>query len=427
MIFDVRRKRPLLQVQNKQDVKQNLLQAIIFTVIGLLIGVSTIKGQSISDLGYIYGVITTDSDKTYEGYMRWGKEEVAWHDVFNSTKRKNKHKKPSEDKSLFKDLDWNIGSLWSNNYGGSTRSFACLFGDIDRLELRGSERVDVYFKNGEMIEVDGGSNDIGERIVLHDAEQVKIQLSWKNIDLIQFKSPPHGSMPDYDLALYGILETRKGAELEGYIKWDIDERLTTDILDGHNCCYKDEMPFAKIIKIRSEGSSSLVTLNNDETIEMSGTNDVNKGNRGIGIYVEGVGSIEIPWTEFKQVSFENRTIAGPQYDFFQSSDRLEGVLETYDEDEYEGYIVFDMDEMYPAEMLDGDDGNIEYQIPFRNIKKIIPKNDDYSIVVLHNGDEILLGDTQDVSDNNDGIIVVGKNKENVHIDWDEVSSITFKK
>ncbi|MFT6809019.1 MAG: hypothetical protein ACJA01_002251, partial [Saprospiraceae bacterium] len=37
------------------------------------------------------------------------------------------------------------------------------------------------------------------------------------------------------------------------------------------------------------------------------------------------------------------------------------------------------------------------------------------------------GDTQDVSDNNDGIIVVGKNKENVHIDWDEVSSITFKK
>ncbi len=408
-------------------MERNLLQILFISAFSFLAWGIPSQAQSISDLGYIYGVITTDSDKTYEGYMRWGKEEVAWHDVFNSTKRKNKYKKPSKDKSLFKDLDWNIGSLWSNNYGGSARSFACLFGDIDRLELRGSERVDVYFKNGEMIEVDGGSNDIGERIVLHDAELGKLKLSWKNIDLIQFKSPPRGAMPDYDLALYGTLETRKGTELEGYIKWDIDERLTSDILDGENCCYKDEMPFSKITKIENEGNYSLVTLSNDETIEMSGTNDVNKGNRDIGIYVEGVGSIRVPWREFRHVEFENRTIGGPQYDFFQISDRIEATIQTYDDDEYRGYIIFDLDEMYPAEMLDGSDGYIEYQIPFRNIKKIIPKNDDYSIVILNNGDEILLGDTQDVSDNNDGVIVIGKNKENVHIDWDEVSSITFKK
>ena len=416
-----------MQVQNAQNVKRKLLQTFILATLGLCTITISTSAQSLSDLGYIYGSVTTDSDKTYEGYMRWGKEEVSWHDVFNSTKRKNKHKKPSKDKSYFKDIDWNIGGLWSNNYGGSTRSFACLFGDIDRLEINGNEKVDVYFKNGEMIEVVGGSNDIGERIVLHDAELGKLKLDWDNIDIIQFHSPPRGRVPDYDLALYGRLETRKGTELEGYIKWDIDERLTTDILDGENCCYKDEMPFAKIIKIENIGNSSLVTLNNDETIEMSGTNDVNSGNRGIGMYVEGVGSIEIPWREFKEVAFDNRTVGGPQYDSFQISDRLEASVKTYDDGVYEGYIVYDMDEMYPAEMLDGYDGKIEYQIPFRNIKKIMPKNDDYSIIILHNGDELLLGDTQDVSENHDGIMVIGKNKENSFIEWDEVSSITFKK
>ena len=160
---------------------------------------------------------------------------------------------------------------------------------------------------------------------------------------------------------------------------------------------------------------------------MSGTNDVNDGNRGIGMYVEGIGSIEIPWREFKEVEFDNRTVAGPQYKSFQISDRLEVRVDTYDDGVYEGYIVFDLDEMYPAEMLDGFDGRIEYQIPFRNISQIIPKNDDYSVVILHNGKELLLGDTQDVSENNDGIIVLEKNKDNSFIEWDEVSSITFKK
>ena len=408
-------------------MKHNQLQTFILTIIGILFLSISASAQSISDLGYIYGTITTDSDKTYEGYMRWGKEEVTWHDVFNSTKRKNKYKKPAKNKSIFNDIDWNISGLWSNNYGGSTRSFACLFGDIDRLESNSNEKVDVYFKNGEKVEVVGGSNDIGTRIVLQDAELGNLKLDWCNIDIIQFHSPPRGVVPDYDLALYGRLETRKGTEFEGYIKWDIDERLTTDILDGDNCCYKDEMPFTKITKIENNGNSSLVTLINDETIKMSGTNDVNDGNRGIGMYVEGIGSIEIPWREFKEVEFDNRTVAGPQYKSFQISDRLEVRVDTYDDGVYEGYIVFDLDEMYPAEMLDGFDGRIEYQIPFRNISQIIPKNDDYSVVILHNGKELLLGDTQDVSENNDGIIVLEKNKDNSFIEWDEVSSITFKK
>lgn len=388
--------------------------------------ISEIAAQSISDLGYIYGTVTTTSNKQYEGYLRWGKEEVAWHDVFNSTKLKNKYQKPENKKSSWRNINWSLSSLWSNNYSGSTRAFACLFGDIAKLEIKKSDRVNVFFKNGQSIEVQGGSNDIGASIVMNDTEIGRVKIDWDKIKVIEFSAPPRGRLPHYDMALYGTLATRKGQEMQGYIKWDLDERLTTDILDGDNCCYSDEMPFSNITKIQNNGQNSLVTLANGKEIEMSGTNDVNSSNRGIGIYIEEVGNVQIPWEEFRQVIFDHRTIAGSPYDHFQIGDHITVEVATYDDQVHKGIMVFDLDEMYGAEMLDGYDGQIEYQIPMRNISKIIPKNDDYSIVILHNGLELLLGNTQDVSDSNDGILILGNGKEETYTPWDKIKSIQCK-
>ena len=33
---------------------------------------------------FIFAKVTTKSNEQYEGFVRWGKEELAWHDVFNS-------------------------------------------------------------------------------------------------------------------------------------------------------------------------------------------------------------------------------------------------------------------------------------------------------------------------------------------------------
>lgn len=400
---------------------------LLFTLLFLIFGAGSILSQGVSDLGYIYGTVTTSSNKTYEGFMRWGKEEIAWHDVFNSTKRYNKFKKPAKKSSGLRDLDWNISSLWKNNYSGSSRSFSCFFGDIQKLEIDRHERVIVYLKNGETIEVEGGSNDIGATISIQDFEMGTLKLDWDRIEAIAFSSPPRGVIPEYDMALYGEVETRRGENITGYIKWDVDERITTDILDGDNCCTDDEIMFSRIQRIEKSNKGSMLTLTTGKSFEITGTNDVNSGNRGIGVYVEGFGSMEIPWKQFRSLDFDNRTIAGPPYEYFQIGASLEGTVITYDDGQHEGMIIFDLDEMYGAEMLDGNEDGIEYQIPFRNIKSIIPKNDTYSKILLRNGDTMLLGDTQDVSDSNDGIIIVGNTGENTYVDWDDVDEIIFKK
>lgn len=399
---------------------------ILVTIVISILSPDKSYSQLTHDLGYIYGTVETRSGKTYEGFIRWGGEEVAWHDVFNSTKRSNAFNKPKSSNSSWGDIDWNFTSLWRNNYSGSSRSFSCLFGDIKRLELRSGSRVDVILRNGEAIKVEGGSNDIGTRLYISDRELGTLKIDWKKIDFIEFHAPPRGVEPPYEPYLYGKVNARRGQSFEGYIKWDNDERLLDDILDGEGCNNDDdELPFHAIVSIEKGHGESLVTTRNGDRFEMSGTNDVNSGNRGIHVYVEGMGSIEVPWKSFEDVTFEDKRTAGPSFQYFEANDGLQGSVTTYDGDEHEGLIIFDLDEMYGAEILDGEDDRITYQIPMRNISIIRPKNSSYSYVELRNGESLLLGDTQDVSDSNDGVIVINSNS-NTHIDWDDVDEIVFR-
>ena len=89
-------------------------------------------------------------------------------------------------------------------------------------------------------------------------------------------------------------------------------------------------------------------------------------------------------------------------------------------------MIFDLDESLDLESLEGEDNDIKYTIPFRNIKSIRPKNADYSQVELKNGETLLLGDSRDVSSNNDGVIVMIKGKkEPIHVRWKTIEQITF--
>jgi hypothetical protein len=47
-------------------------------------------------------------------------------------------------------------------------------------------------------------------------------------------------------------------------------------------------------------------------------------------------------------------------------------------------------------------------------------------VTLKNGDAILVGEGQDVSDSNDGILVFTQNSEPKYISWDDLKEIEFR-
>ena len=377
---------------------------------------------------FIYGKVITESGETYKGFMRWGKEELAWHDVFNSVKADNKYSTNTrEDKSFWKDFSWNISSLWEDKYSQVAHTFACFFGDIHGIYPDSGDRLQLELKNGTLLKLDGGSNDVGTTIQMHDYELGLIKLDWNKIESIEFEQAPYFTKAPYGDLLYGVVNTYRKGQFEGYIKWDLDERVSTDVLDGYSDNGEQEIQFANIEAISKHKEGALVTLKSGREFFLRGTNDVNRGNRGIAIYSNGIGRIELGWEEFKDVQFKEAYQKGPSYRDFSEPVGIKARVSTYDDDKLDGLIVFDVDERWELEFMDGDDDKLKYQIPFRHIKTIHPKNKSYSLVELKNGDSLLLGEKQDVSYKNDGILLFKKSqKDPLHIPWSKIVEIRIE-
>ena len=381
---------------------------------------------------YIYGKITTHSGEEYVGFMRWGKEELFWHDIFNSEKvddHSYKVKpKNNQDKGKWYEFDWSWSSIWEDKYRSSAHTFACFFGDIKSIDVLRDSKVIVELKDGSKINLRGGSNDIGTTVKLTDYELGLISFDWNKIDKIEFLGASSRVELPYSPAIYGTIHTRRNGQFTGYVKWDLDERTLEDVLDGDSNIGDQKLPFKSIKVITKEGNGAHVTLKSGRELYLTGSNDVNSSNRGIALYHDDIGSIEIPWKDFKSLTIEDAIPNGPSYARFDTPSGLSGVVQTYNDKRYEGMLVFDIDEKFEIELLDGKDDAIEYQIPFRNITKIVPKNSSYSIVRLTNGEELLLGDTQDVSARNDGILVFEKNQKDPHyIAWDDIDFVQINK
>ncbi|MBT8190147.1 MAG: hypothetical protein HKN67_06615 [Saprospiraceae bacterium] len=376
---------------------------------------------------YIYGKITTHSGEEYIGFMRWGKEEVFWHDIFNSEKVDDKHykfKKEDTGGSRWMNFDWNWSSLWDDKYSHVRHSFACFFGDIKSIHPGKDSRVDLELKDGTIIKLKGGSNDIGGKIKMTDYELGQITFDWSKIERIDFNQASSRVEQAYAPSLYGTVHTRRNGSFKGYIKWDLDERTTDDILDGDSSIGDQKIPFRNISSITKEENGAFVKMNSGREIFLKGSNDVNSSSRGIAVYSHEIGSVEISWRDFISAQFEEAPASGPGYNDFPEPEGLSATVTTFNNNSYEGMLVFDVDELFEIEFLDGKDDLIEYQIPLRNIHRIIPKNRSFSLVELRNGEKLLLGDTQDVSSKNDGVLIFEKSKKDPHyIAWDDIDMI----
>ena len=61
------------------------LKSTIKTTILLLVA-TAFSATAQNDQVFIYGKLTTIDGETYQGQIRWGKEEAYWTDLFNGTK-----------------------------------------------------------------------------------------------------------------------------------------------------------------------------------------------------------------------------------------------------------------------------------------------------------------------------------------------------
>lgn len=381
---------------------------------------------------FIYGTVVMENGEEYTGQIRWGNEEVFWFDYFNSSKPENEFVEYLSDSDL-KIMEKNHRSankysLFNNmvnnwNDSNHTHSFAAQFGDIQKIDIRSKSKVVLTFKNGDEMRLKGGSNDIGAKVQVFDHEIGLIKLEWKHIDFVEFKNTPKSLENYFGDPLYGTVNTDEGS-FTGYLQWDHDERVSNDELNGE---YDDgdlDIKFGKIKTIKKLWRGSEVTLHSGRVFELDGSNDVDDDNRGIIVNIPGQGRVDIEWDEFKEIEFTTAPKSTLNYAAFTGQQKIRGTVQTEAGKTLTGEIVYDLDEAYQLEILNGMLDDIEYFIPFANIEQIEREGRRHTIVKTKDGHSFDLDDKVDVDENNDGLLVfTSRSDDPVYVPWSDIESI----
>ena len=369
--------------------------------------------------GDLFGTIRTTDGRELTGPMRWDNNENFWDDVLDASKIEELE---VEDDGFQLNL---FGVDLIKVAGSSHRSragFSIPFGHLKAIERDGRHAARLILKNGETIEVradaDLGSGMRG--VVIDDAIRGSQELSWSSIERVEFRQNPEDGR-DAE-RLFGTVESR-GGTFEGYVVWDRDESMFDDVLDGYAEREEHEIPFERIRSIEQIGHlGSRVTLKDGQVLELDGTNDVDDGHRGVAVRVEKLGTVEIEWDDFVKVTFADPP-PSPAYETFDGGGRLAGKVVTTDGRTLKGTIVWDRDEAYTWESLDGESNHADYSVLFRDIEMIRPLGPDSAEVRL-TGDVVLeLSGTNDVDIDNRGVVVVSADGTETLLTWDALERV----
>ncbi|HSN57319.1 MAG TPA: hypothetical protein VLT32_21805 [Candidatus Sulfomarinibacteraceae bacterium] len=362
-----------------------------------------------SSAGFLYGSVETRNGQTITGFLRWDDEEAFWSDHFNGSKGELPYLELAEGREPDPDGTWwqRLVERLGGDLGlaGEGRVVAVRFGDLAKIEVGRGDEVVLTLRDGTELEVDGGSNDIGATVVVRGAEFGVVEVPWRKVASVTFAPAPADADPGV-FRLRGTVTTDAG-ELAGPIQWDAEECLSTDILDGDTDDGRVKLEMGRIRSIeRRDGRSALVTLRDGSSMVLSGTNDVNRDIRGILVDDPRFGRVEVPWKAFERAVFDEPGGSGPGYADFAPPRPLSGAVTTRGGEELAGRLVFDLDEAWSWEMLDGTADDLDYSIPFALVASLEPAGSSGTLVRLRGGEELRLEGSHDVDPDNDGVALL---------------------
>ncbi len=393
------------------------------------LGLSALPAAAAPDVsGYLHGTIETTSGNQYEGLLRWGTEEAFWDDHFNASKldepstgtlpdgyrRRTRHVKV---------FGLEVSGPWQKAW--EQRQLIARFGDLAEIDPRG-DGATITLRNGRTMRIDGGSNDVGAEITVWDASLGKVAVKWDRIRSIRFSATPADAHPEGE-RLRAKVHTSVG-DFSGFLQWDSQECLTTDLLDGETDDGDMSIPMGKIRSIeRLSRRSSRVVLLDGRTVELSGTNDVDASIRNILVEDPRYGRVEIPWSVFEKADLEVAESSGRGYDDYPPLGPIEAKVTTVDGRSRSGPIAFDLDETERWEFLDGSQDDVEYHIPFYRVKEIRRLSGRRTEVTLDNGQKLRLESEVDVDDDNAGIAFFKADGGTaVYFSWDDIDRIELR-
>jgi hypothetical protein len=388
----------------------------------------------------IWGRVETAAGRVYEGFIRWDRNEGSWVDLLDGSKEMS-----GEAEELWKALSdrderrgdrvielFGVRISWDDrDFPGSADS-GIRFGHIQRLKVLDDDRVELVLKSGGWVKLEGGSTDLGHELrelLVEDPNEGMVALEWHDLDEIRFGPAPATPKPT-GTRLYGTVQDRWGDRYTGYISWDLDEILTTDTLDGEENGRDREIPFGRIHAIEKDLGRSRVFLTDGGEMVLSGSNDVDDGHRGVQISDPGLGMVEVAWDEFAFIRFHEPEV-DVGCDAFDGGHRLQGTVTTREGEAFTGWILWDADEAYSWEILNGEDRHIVYKVEFGNIATIERDSSRSAQVTLLDGRVLQLEDSNDVNDENKGIFIQvdeeggGDDGGWIMVGWDDFQQIRF--
>ncbi|HSR42699.1 MAG TPA: hypothetical protein VLL48_11015, partial [Longimicrobiales bacterium] len=386
----------------------------------------------------LYGRVTTTGGDVVEGYLRWDRNEGSWVDLLDGYREipeenleeaerlgaASARKRRRSVDFMGVRVSWDEEPEWPDDAEAGLR-----FGHLRRLRVVGEDEAEVELKSGERILLSGGSTDLGPELrglEIEAAGGEPIELSWEELEAVEFLSPPPEGATPSATRLHGTVTARRGHRFTGYVSWDLDEILTSDILDGELDGEPVEIPFGDIVSIERLGTrGSRVVLLDGRTLDLRNSNDVDDGHRGVQLSDPGLGQVQIGWREFATIRFHPPDVP-VAYDGFDGGRRLRGTVVTEDGGQHRGRIRWDNDEEWSWQILDGRSDGIDYDVELGRVARIRRLEPSGVEVTLRDGRILELRGSNDVNRDNKGIFVVPDAGPTVVVEWADLREVVFE-
>ncbi len=368
--------------------------------------------------GEIFGTVVGRDGSRHTGTIRWGNDEAFWDETLDG------YKDAAIETPVQNTVDvFGVTLLRWTETRRQDLGLAIPFGRIARLEPDGARACRVTLRGGTEIRVRSSGSDVGsggDGISIDEGGSARTELPWEEIRSIEFAANP---APGRDAErLYGTVYAA-GRELTGFVRWDRDESMRDDVLDGD----ERKIAFRDIAEIARDGArAATVRTVAGETVRLTGTNDVDHDNRGIEVRLPDGRRVTTEWETFERVVFAEAP-PSPRYAEFGEARTLSGTVRGVDGTALAGEIAWDLDERWDFETLEGEDADgLEHAVPLALVREIRRVTSEASDVELRSGPTLRLRGTNDVDDNNRGIRVTPAGGSAVELPWSAVARVTFR-
>lgn len=377
-----------------------------------------------TDAAYrIFGEITTVENKVYKGFITWNGNKNYWIDFFEASKIGNPYS------SYFKRSDGLVFRANNREFvAPPTHNFCCRFGNIKSIRPTDVNEIVLQLKNGDRLTlVKGYSSDINTHIRITTPTETT-SIKWDHISEIHFRGADKEAIAPATNQVAGTVKSSQGI-YKGLIYWNYQQRLSQDKIDQANAYLNKIKKLCVFTGTHGNHTFGLIPLvskyESEQPVEKQ--EDALGQMKNIMVNMPNIGSVNVPWAQFEELTIipvsELNLLS---YNDFPSPRPIQGEVVTRSGQTFSGNLAYDLDESYEFEVLDGKNNTISYRIPFRYIRSIAPKNYKYSFITLRNNSQLSLGETCDVNQDNNGIIIFRNGQNPVYILWSEIKEINLK-